>query len=370
MRRGIVSQAVYERSIERPLSAAGVFSRGAGHCRDLPGRILAVHSTASGAVDGFCLPGAEMIFDEAVNRLDETPACSQGWTAEPAVDFTAEGGTGYGLEAVSVSALLPQDMEEEDLKKLVQRLGQEAKKAGVEMETFSASVSGSVMNPVISAAAGRKWTFGTAAPTMKSAGIGSIAAGTGEKSGLTDERMPEGCDLLMVGSCGAAGTAVLLRSFPERLSGQFPAGFLKGAERMGERLLTGKAAALIRAEEKDAQLHCIGEGGVFSALWTLCGRLSCGMDADIHLIPIRQETIEICEALNRNPYRLYGTGGLLAAVRSGEAVLRKLEREGLEAAVIGKLTKGPGRYIRNRDITRCLEKPQCDALFEEGSGTE
>ena len=76
------------------------------------------------------------------------------------------------------------------------------------------------------------------------------------------------------------------------------------------------------------------------------------MDADIHLIPIRQETIEICEALNRNPYRLYG--------------LRKLKKEGFEAAVIGKLTKGPGRYIRNRDITRCLEKPQCDALFEEG----
>ena len=98
----------------------------------------------------------------------------------------------------------------------------------------------------------------------------------------------------------------------------------------------------------------------------LCERLSCGMDADIHLIPIRQETIEICEALNRNPYRLYGTGGLLAVVRNGEAILRKLKKEGFEAAVIGKLTKGPGRYIRNRDITRCLEKPQCDALFEEG----
>ena len=170
----------------------------------------------------------------------------------------------------------------------------------------------------------------------------------------------------MVGTCGAAGAAVLLRSFKERLSGHFPAGFLKGAERMEENLLTVRAAALIRTEEKQAQLQCIGEGGVFSALWTLCGRLSCGMDADIHLIPIRQETIEICEALNRNPYRLYGTGGLLAVVRSGEAILRKLKKEGFEAAVIGKLTKGPGRYIRNRDITRCLEKPQCDALFEEG----
>lgn len=366
MRRGIVSQAVYERSIERPLEAAGVFSGGAGHCLDLPGRILAVHSTASGAADGFCLPGAEMIFDEAVNRLDEAPVYSPGRMAEPAAGFPAEGETGYGLAEVSVSALLPPDMEEEDLKKLVRRLGQEAKKAGAEVEAFSAAVSESVMNPVISAAAGRIWTPEMTASLMQSEGIGGAAAEARGKSGSTDDRMPEGCDLLMAGPCGAAGTAVLLRSFPERLSGQFPAGFLKGAERMGEKLLTEKAAALIRAEEKDAQLQCIGEGGVFSALWTLCGRLSCGMDADIHLIPIRQETIEICEALNRNPYRLYGTGGLLAVVRNGEAVLRKLEREGLEAAVIGKLTKGPGRYIRNRDITRCLEKPQCDALFEEG----
>ena len=307
-----------------------------------------------------------MIFDEAVNRLDETPDCIQKRMPASEISYAEEAGAGCGMTVVSVSVLLPPDMEEDGLKKLVQRLGQEAKKAGVEVEAFSASVSGSVLNPVISVSAGGTWAFEPAAPAMQSAGIGSIATEFMEKSGLTDDRMSEGCDLLMVGTCGAAGTAVLLRSFQERLSGHFPAGFLKGAERMEENLLTVRAAALIRTEEKQAQLQCIGEGGVFSALWTLCGRLSCGMDADIHLIPIRQETIEICEALNRNPYRLYGTGGLLAVVRNGEAILRKLKKEGFEAAVIGKLTKGPGRYIRNRDITRCLEKPQCDALFEEG----
>lgn len=357
MRPGKISQAVFERSVLRPLKAAGVLSDQAGYGKDVfwDDRVgyaedrsgercaeAAVRSAAFGAADGFCMPGAEMILDEAVCRL----------------------GAAEGIHLL-LDLMLPADFEEERLKDIVVRLGREAERAAAVIDSVAVTISRAVSCPVLSVdAAGFRIDAGSAAADPVSGGTAasSGSAATPQGQGFLGYT---GYDLLMAGCCGMTGTGILVRDFQRQLGKHFPENFLRKAEQMASGAIF-PGQVLPAAGEGGAFVKAAGEGGVFAALWEMCEDLGCGLDADIHKIPIRQETVEICEYLNRNPYRLYSAGTFLLAARDGRTLQRQLLSEGVECSQIGKLTEGPGRYIRNREITRCLEKPLPDALLEEG----
>ncbi len=55
--------------------------------------------------------------------------------------------------------------------------------------------------------------------------------------------------------------------------------------------------------EMDA-FYSLGEGGVLAGLWKMAEASEIGLFADLRKIPVRQETIEICERFNLNPYKL------------------------------------------------------------------
>ncbi len=57
----------------------------------------------------------------------------------------------------------------------------------------------------------------------------------------------------------------------------------------------------------------LGNGGIFAGLWRLSKEMDLGFRVELSSIPIRQETIELCEYYDINPYRLYSGGSLLAA---------------------------------------------------------
>ena len=60
-----------------------------------------------------------------------------------------------------------------------------------------------------------------------------------------------------------------------------------------------------------------------------------GLDVELKRIPICQETIEICEYFSLNPYQMFCTDTLLAAVPDGAQLVRKLAGAQIPAAVIG-----------------------------------
>ena len=140
-----------------------------------------------------------------------------------------------------------------------------------------------------------------------------------------------------------------------------------------ELLLFGKAA---RALENGAVcMKDVSRGGVFAALWEFSSKLQCGFEADLKKIPIRQETIEICEYFDLNPYQLYGQGAILAAVPEKGGETSPEERDFLLRAGfqrIGSLTAGKAKIIRNGEEIRYLERPQQDALnvLAERSGPD
>ena len=66
----------------------------------------------------------------------------------------------------------------------------------------------------------------------------------------------------------------------EELRGQFPGSFVREA----------------------------GEGGIFAALWNMAEACNAGFTVDMKKLPILQETIEVCEALELNPYEIASGG--------------------------------------------------------------
>ena len=84
---------------------------------------------------------------------------------------------------------------------------------------------------------------------------------------------------------------------------------------------------------------------------------------DLKKIPIRQETIEICELFNLNPYQLISSGSMLIGTDHGSQLVDALAKEGIHAAVIGKAVEGNDRVIFNDGEKRFLEPPKADELY-------
>ena len=51
-------------------------------------------------------------------------------------------------------------------------------------------------------------------------------------------------------------------------------------------------------------MHDITEGGVFGAFWEMASGAGVGLEVDLKKIPIRQETVEICNYFGVNPYQI------------------------------------------------------------------
>ena len=96
-------------------------------------------------------------------------------------------------------------------------------------------------------------------------------------------------------------------------------------------------------------MHDAGHGGILGALWELGTRLKMGISVDLEKIPLRTQTIEVCETLNINPYQLHSGGMMLMVTKEPKQVLDKLEQLDIPAVVIGKVTKEKERvcYLQN-----------------------
>lgn len=60
-----------------------------------------------------------------------------------------------------------------------------------------------------------------------------------------------------------------------------------------------------------AAIHDASQGGIFGALWDMAEASGIGLDIDLKKLPIRQDTIEISEFFDINPYKLLSGGSLI-----------------------------------------------------------
>jgi hypothetical protein len=106
----------------------------------------------------------------------------------------------------------------------------------------------------------------------------------------------------------------------------------------------------------------VGYKSLWSALWNLCEAYQVGIEVESSQIPIRQETIEICQFANVNPYQLSSGGSYLIVTLEPETIIEGLEKRGITSKVIGRITKNRKRIIKRGDYIRHLPRMQQDVI--------
>ena len=162
---------------------------------------------------------------------------------------------------------------------------------------------------------------------------------------------------------GLEATTILAKEREEELRKRFSAGIVDTAIGF-DQFLSVVPESRIAMEHGVTAMHDITEGGVFGALWEMASGAGVGLEVDLKKIPIRQETVEICQYFDLNPYQIMSSGSMMIAADDGHELVRKLEKAGIHAAVVGRTNAGNDRILRNGEDVRYLDKPQPDELYK------
>ncbi len=181
-------------------------------------------------------------------------------------------------------------------------------------------------------------------------------------------KVTAGDDIVMTKWIGLEGTSLIAGGSFDALRERYPADMITEAEEFlrhfsvaAEAMAAVEAATAVKSGA--CYMKAAREGGIFGALWELASDNGVGLVADLKDIPVRQETIEICEFFDLNPYELLAGGSLLIVTTRGADLAKRLNEMGINAAVIGKICEGNDRIVRNGEETRFLEPAKGDEIF-------
>lgn len=340
MKTGNVTGNVYERSIHKKLNSdIRKDVKGAAHGEDC----------------------AFFSFSQKENRAPIALAQAQSvYTGENCAKYAVCAAVNQAAAAgvrqpagVIMRILLPPSAPEQVLQHLVGEAQRMAERLGTVLADVKASVTAAVNCPVVTAAA-----------------AGSVCGLPGTENGeliqsgsFFGKAFQERSQIVMTKWAGLEGSAVLAECCRKRLRERYPSGLIDEAAGF-ERYLSVLEEAAAAVKSGAGMLCAVAEGGVFRALWTLAQRAGAGLEIDIKKIPIRQETVEICNFLDINPYELAGNGSLLCVTKQGEELAAAYNSQGIPAAVIGTLTKGNDRVIQNGEERRYLEPAREDEIYK------
>ena len=188
--------------------------------------------------------------------------------------------------------------------------------------------------------------------------------------------------LVVAGYIGLGGTAALAENFRDKIDARFPLYLSREAAAEGnpekllkeeahaleiiERFAGGKEAFLPETDRERAFLVKAKEGGFLTAMYELAEESRMGFETDLRLVPIKQETIEICELLEVNPYHLYCGGCLILIIRDGDILVSELEKEGIHTVVIGHTNDKKSHIMMNDGTESHLNRPEPDELERLG----
>ena len=254
-------------------------------------------------------------------------------------DLAAAGADPVG---VILTILLPDYVEEPELRQIMQDAEKTCKELSMEILGGHTEISNVVRQPLLTVT-----------------GVGK----TKKDSLLVTRQVKAGQDVVITKWIGLEGTSILAKEKEEELLKVFHPGLIDTAKSFDQYLSVVTDAKVAR-EFGVSAMHDITEGGVFGALWELAEGSGVGLDADLKAIPIRQETVEICEFFGVNPYILMSSGSMMIACDDGHGLVMALKKAGIPASVVGRTTDGNDRILRNGEDVRYLDRPQSDELYK------
>ena len=168
--------------------------------------------------------------------------------------------------------------------------------------------------------------------------------------------------IVMTKWAGMEGSCILAQE-REELREVFPETILMRMRMLAD-YLSVRPEAQICAAEGAEHLVDLSQGGIYAALWRLSVKARSGLRVDMQSIPMLQETIELANHYDIDPYKMRSAGSLLAVTRDADTLIGKLEGSGIPAVKIGELAEDHDKILINDDEIRYLDLPQPDELLK------
>lgn len=309
MEKGKISEKILNRSITNLIGRGPVAAMDAAVYEVKKPYVL----TSTQAGDGETLLDAALTVYKAANNI------------------YASGGR---LMAIQTAYILPEKMKERDIKALTRQLIKASAECGTYISGGHTQVSDKVAVPVVTI----------------------TAIGSSESEPDTLKHVKPGWQIVLSKWVGLEQTAVLLNDSEtySQLTERFSEAYFDEISECASWLLVDKEAYI--ASCHGAAMHDVSDDGIFGALWDLAEASDSGFVVDVHKIPIRQQTVEICTYLSLDAYRIKSSGCLMMVCENGDGLVEALNKEGIPATVIGYVTDNKDKIIKNGDETRFLDK--------------
>lgn len=249
---------------------------------------------------------------------------------------------GAGPVGIELALLVPTTENEAVLRETVRAIDAVCEKAGIVVLGGHTQVSRAVKNIVVTV----------------------TAIGEAYEQALTpSSAAAPGMDIIVTGYVGLEGTAILANEKRAELETRFSKAFIDKSAAYIDHISTAmEAASAIGAGV--AAIHDASQGGIFGALWDMAEASGIGLDIDLKKLPIRQDTIEISEFFDINPYKLLSGGSLIIIAADGTSVVRELEKTGQNAVIVGATTDSNDRVLISGEERRFLETAQTDEIYK------
>ncbi|MCH4889879.1 AIR synthase [Acidaminobacter sp. JC074] len=245
--------------------------------------------------------------------------------------------------AILLTILAPESTTEEDLKLIMTQAHEEASKLNVEIVGGHTEITSAVNRIVVSS---------TAIGKQK---LDELFSNNGIK---------EGDLLVMTKSAGLEGTGIIAYEKYDELINHFDEALLKSAKNMLDKISVVKEG-VIAGKFGVSSMHDITEGGLLGAIWEICEGAGLGAIVKYESISIPDATSKICDHYKINPLRLISSGTMLMSVAPSraDALLETLTSEGIEANIIGEITR-KDVYLEKRGRLSYVTPPDSDELYK------
>ena len=171
------------------------------------------------------------------------------------------------------------------------------------------------------------------------------------------EKARQGDLVFYVGSIGHFGASMAAAENPERLQERLPLSYIEGAIMDPAGLEIGELAHEL-IDTGAYYIHDITFGGAYRAFFETAYRFDKGITVIHEQLPIRQDTIEICEVLGLNPYEITGTGGFIGVCHMDkqDEIWKKLEALDANADIVAALTISKEKLVvsNSKHMSRSL----------------
>ena len=241
--------------------------------------------------------------------------------------------------AVLLTLLLPESMDESDVKRIMLDAEREAENWNVEIVGGHTEFTDAVNRPIVN------------------------AVGIGKRAGNYKPYAPKvGDSIIVTKNLALEGSFILAEQHAKKLS--LSQGELDELRHYAESTSVMREAEVVRLSGLPALMHDITEGGVLGAVAEISDIAKIGIQIELTSTLVSELTQKICDTLGVNPYRLISSGSMLIITPNGQKMSELLATKGIKATIIGKVTDDAGAYlsIANEKI-KIIAEP--DALYRK-----